>query len=446
MRAWATVSICWLALIRLVSAAMAAEPASGAPTLDHPLRYRTGGGNLVTHEAGKGTAGMIAALKGIGARLARMDSYGWRDAERRPTPRDFDAAMLEAHRSGITPVILLEYEGSYQHLDPPQPIGSYDDWRAAGIAYAHRFRPNGEWAREHGIRDWGATVFAAINEPDVQATIPHAAYRDALAGLADGVLSVDRTLRVVPGGFATCNSHGDATLRGYGTAIADLLQDGRLDGIDLHTYYNARWFPMTKGRHYSAQSCFDRVKRALGITRDIGFYATEFNVAREGDWEDPKLAARLFLTGFWDHFGVVGNDGRTPVTVLAFPWNLADTGRIEGPQFAMAAGEGPWVPGPRGEVMRMLMQLAGDMRVVASDPHGAGTLLLEGPGRQVHVWHNLAGWTIRPGTEWTVELPAWARTAELWGWDGLRRRLPIRAGKTTADALPGNETYMLLVR
>ena len=71
------------------------------------------------------------------------------------------------------------------------------------------------------------TVYTAINESDVQATIPQQAYHDALAGLADGVHAVNKTLRVVPGGFATCNSHGDAKLRGYGPAIADLLEHGR---------------------------------------------------------------------------------------------------------------------------------------------------------------------------------------------------------------------------
>ena len=68
-----------------------------------------------------------------------------RDLARRPTPHDFDRAMAEAYAHGITPVVLLEYEGSYQSLHPPQPIGSYSDWFAAGQAYATRFRPDGEW-------------------------------------------------------------------------------------------------------------------------------------------------------------------------------------------------------------------------------------------------------------------------------------------------------------
>ena len=341
------------------------------------LRDRIGGGNLVTHLTGAPSIQLYEALRGVGAKLGRMDSYGWRDENRKPNPRNFDAAMLEAYRQGIKPIILLEYEGSYQFLNPPQPIGSYDDWLKAGQAFAQRFRPDGDWGRENGIQGWGVTVFTAINEPDVQNSIPKNSYRDALAGFADGVHGVDATLRVVPGGFATCNSHGDATLRGYGPAIAGLLQEGKLDGIDLHTYYNAIWYPIAKGREFSVQTCFDRIKRELRLAREIDFYATEFNVARDGDWLDPKVAARMFLTAFWDQVGVVRNDRKSSATVLAFPWNLGDTGRIEGIGYAMATHERPWQPDSRATVLRDILRLAGDMRFVSLDPD-AGRYALEG--------------------------------------------------------------------
>jgi hypothetical protein len=339
----------------------------------------------------------------------------------------------------------LEYEGSYQFLKPPQPIGSYADWFIAGQTMARRFQPDGEWAREHGIAGWGATVFAAINEPDVQETIPRNAYREALAGLADGVHSVNKALRVVPGGFATCNSHRDATLRGYGPAIAGLLEEGRLDGIDLHTYYS-RWFPLPRGRDFSAQWCFDQVKAAMGLKRDVNFYATEFNVARADAWEDPKVAARLFLTGLWDNLGVVRKDGRTSATVLAFPWNLGDTPRIDGPHYAMATGEAPWSPDLRATVLRNVLKLAGDMRFTSLDPHRTGTYVLEGKKEKLFVWQNLPGWTDEPGGVREVDLPDGATGAELWAWDGLRRKFPVRGGKTVITGLDGHETYMLLVR
>ncbi|MDE2377176.1 hypothetical protein [Bradyrhizobium sp.] len=409
------------------------------------MRDRVGGGNLVTHLAGKPQVEQLyQALHGVGATMGRMDSYGWRTRERVPTPRDFDAGMLEAHKNRITPVILLEYEGSYQALDPPQPIGSYDDWFAAGKAMAARFRPDGEWGRENGISGWGATIFTAVNEPDVQATIPRQAYHDAMAGLADGVHSVDPALRVVPGGFATCNSHGDATLRGYGPAIADLLQDGRLDGIDLHTYYNDRWYPMTRGRAFSVQTCFDRVKQAMGLTRDVSFYATEFNVARAGEWEDSRTAGRLYLSAFWDQVAVVGRDGHTPVMVLAFPWNLGDTPRVDGPHYAMAVTEDPWSPEIRGVVQQTILRLAGDM-TIASVEKRRGLIALTGADAELFVWQNLPGWTDRPGRTLELMLPDWAHTIEIWGWDGLRRRMAATGGKSVITDLNENETTMIRV-
>jgi hypothetical protein len=417
---------------------------AGTPN-DEVLRFRVGGGNIVTHLTGAPTAQMYEALHGVGAKLGRVNSYGWRDLKRKPTPTNFDAAMLEAHREGISPVILLEYEGTYQTLNPPQPIGSYSDWFATGQAMAKRFQPNGEWARENRIVDWGATIYSAINEPDVQATIPRDQYRDALAGLADGVHSINPELRVVPGGFATCNSDGDATLRGYGPAIGGLLEDGHLDGIDLHTYYNARWFPLTRGREFSAQRCFDRVKAAMGLRRDVNFYSTEFNISRDGAWGDPRVAARLFLTAFWDEIGVVRADGHTSATVLAFPWNLGDTGRIEGPGYAMAVSEHPWAPDLRSIVLRTVLRLAGDMKFTALDPLGTGTFALEGKDGMLFVWQDLPGWTDKPGPLWQVDLPRSAKIAELWGWDGLRQILPVYDGKLLIRGLPGNETYMLRV-
>jgi hypothetical protein len=409
------------------------------------LRERIGGGNLVTHLAGKpAVEQLFQALHGAGAKMGRMNSYGWRTLDRIPTPRDFDAGMLEAHRNGITPIILLEYEGSYQTLDPPQPIGSYHDWFAAGQAMARRFRPDGEWGQENGISGWGATIFTAVNEPDVQATIPRDAYHDAMAGLADGVHSVDPALRVVPGGFATCNSHGDATLRGYGPAIADLLEDGRLDGIDLHTYYNDRWYPMTRGREFSVQTCFDRIKQAMGLKRDISFYATEFNVARAGEWQDSRVIGRLFLSAFWDQVTVVGRDGRSPVMVLAFPWNLGDTPRVDGPHYAMAVGENPWSPEVRGVVLQTILRLAGDMRVASIDKR-RGLTSLVGTDAELFVWQNLPGWTDQPGRVLELTLPDWAHTIEIWGWEGLRRRMAATGGKFTIKDLSENETTMIRV-
>lgn len=409
------------------------------------IQDRIGGGNLLTHLTGPGTpaANLYEALKAVGARSGRMNSYGWRGLDRVPTPHDFDAAMLEAFNNGITPIILFEYEGSYQFLDPPQPVGSYDDWYQAGRAHAKRFGRGGEWAKENGAGDWGVSIFTAINEPDVQATIPFDEYHDALAGLADGVHSVDPTFRVVPGGFATCNSHGDPTFRGYGPAIADLLNDGRLDGLDFHTYYNVRWYPLERGREFSAQTCFDKVKAALGIMRDINFYATEFNTARTEGWDRDDLMGSLFLTAVWDQLGIQKANGSS-ATVIAFPWNLSDTPRVDGPAYAMATHENPWMPDVRSKVLQTVVDLARDMTFVELDGMRSGTLVLEGSKSRLIVFQDRPGWTDKPaGQPWVVEVPSWAATAELWGWDGKRKSFKMNGDTSLTLDVLGNETYML---
>lgn len=433
--------------LSLLAALLAAVslPSTSASANDGTLRWRTGGGNLVTFMAGDQLVPLIDALHYVGARLGRMNSYGWRDVTRIPTPHDFDAAMMQAYRNGITPVFLMEYEGSYQTLETPQPIGSYDDWFKAGVQYATRFRPNGDWGRENGIKDFGATIFSAVNEPDVQNTIPKKDYHDALEGFADGIHSVDATLKVVPAGFAACNIDGDATLRGYGPAIADLLESGKLDGIDLHTYYNDRWYPLTEGRQFSAQTCFDRIKQTLGIKRDINFYATEFNISRTAGWSDEKVAAKLFLTAIWDNLGVVGAKGQ-PITVFAFPWDLAETGKTLGLGYAMAASDSPWSPEERSRVLKRVLDLAGDMKILSSDPYRSGTMHLSGPKGELFVWHNRRGWTDISGGRWEIDLPEGARRVELWGWDGLREIRDVSGRERLVfEALAGGETYMALV-
>jgi len=64
---------------------------------------------------------------------------------------------------------------------------------------------------------------------------------------------------------------------------------------------------------------------------------------------------------------------------------------------------------------------------------------------ELFVWQNLPGWTDQPGRMLELTLPDWAHTIEIWGWEGLRRRLPVTGGKYTIGELNENETYMIRV-
>jgi hypothetical protein len=87
------------------------------------------------------------------------------------------------------------------------------------------------------------------------------------------------------------------------------------------------------------------------------------------------------------------------------------------------------------------------MRFVALDAKQSGTLTLEDDTSRLVVLQDRPGWTDRtPGAPWTVAVPPWARTAELWGWDGLRKTQPVEGMSSLSLDVPGGETHMLVFR
>jgi hypothetical protein len=348
-----------------------------------------------------------------------------------PDVHVIDASVKLAHEHGITPVLLLEYYAEYIQNEG---LGTREQWFEIGKAFAARFKPNGTWGQENDVADWGITVYTAFNEPEqgfgAGGKIDPQRYVDSLHGYADGVHDVDPTLEVVPGGFMAANAWNDWTLRGLGTAIAPLLNDGTLSGIDLHTYFDVQWAPMENGYGDSAQSSFDDIKRACGITADIGFYSTEFNYKHRAVTEEA--AAKGFLTALWDTLGVVGSDGATPRTKIAFPWNIFNRSTDDA-EFGICTELEPWTPTARGEVLRMVARLAAGKRFVSSAPRTLGVFVLEGGGAKLWVWQNRNGWTNRPGESFTVEgIPAGTRELAEYGYGGRRRTIDVsgRAART----------------
>ena len=417
-----------------------------------------GGGNFTNGETSANEIARFKALKKIGAQMCRMSLYPhvyYDEAQRQPTPALLDTAMSQAYRFRITPMVLFEYAGRYADpakTNPVIPLGDRRKWFSIGQAFARRFKPNGEWAKAKGIRDWGVTVFTAINEPDSDDTknncIPLQAYRETLEGLADGAHSVDSSLKVLPGGFASANAASDYTLRGYGPAIAELFDKGRLDGLDLHTYYDVQYAPLEGTYQFSAQYNFDQVKRASGIKADINFYSTEFNYAKRGPddtFMSEEIAAKGFLTGIWDHVGVVRNDGATRATQFAFPWNIFLTAS-EYPHYGLALQLDPWTPTARGRVLQMVIEKTSGMTFESLDPKRKGEYMLIGPGKKMWVWQNRPHWTNHPGTSYTINgIPRGAVKIEVYGWDGLRQMVKL-SGQTsyTIRNLKPGETYMFL--
>jgi hypothetical protein len=419
-----------------------------------------GGGNFANGKVTSLEIAQFKALQTVGAKMCRFALYPhvyFDEKKRQPTPALIDKAMAESFRFGITPVFLFEYYGYYSDsakTDPPIPSGDKQKWFSIGQAFAKRFQPNGEWAKENGIRDWGVTVFAAINEPDADESknnrIPFEAYRDALEGLADGVHSINSELKVLPGGFASANAYSDFTLRGYGSAIASLFNQGKLDGIDLHTYYDVQWAPLEGTYKHSAQYNFDQIKLASGITADINFYCTEFNYSKRGVDDalmSEEEAAKGFLTGIWDNLGVVKNDGATPATQFAFPWNIFLT-VDEYPHYGLSKRLEPWTPTASGRVLQMVVELTKGMSFESLDPKRTGEFVLRGKGKKLWIWQNRSYWTNHAGSSFILKnIPHGTTKIEIYGWNGLRQTIQIsKQNSYTINNLASEETLMFLAK
>jgi subtilase family serine protease len=413
---------------------------------------KMGGGNFVDGETGTDIVNRYTALSILGARMCRMNLYPdnyYVGSAAVPTLQD--AAILQAHANNITPMFLFEYYGDYAQQGIP--LGGYSKWFAIGRDFATRFRPNSPWLISQGINGWGVSVYSAMNEPDNEGLIPTNgtnSYQNALEGLADGVHSVDASLKVIPGGFMAENAYNDSTLNGYGTAIASLLNNGKLDGIDLHTYNDIENAPIVEPGgnsdtfDRSPQSDFDSIKTTLGITRDINFYSTEFNSKNDpSQGLDENAAAKLFFTCIWANLGVVKNDGHTSATQFAFPYTIFDS---DDSTYSLNTQLSPWVPRARGTTMQLVLDKTAGMEFVTLDPKGRGEFILNGNNKKMWVWTNYATWSSIFGTSYTVTgIPVGATKLEVFGWNGLRNTIQL-SGQTsyTVTGLALRETYMFL--
>lgn len=412
--------------------------AAATPLTDEPSLM--GSGNLHLNDQSN-TDVQLAALKTADAGACRIvvehDDY-----QNASPPPSLDSLMQSAHNQGITPILHFEYYSGpgYVNSITPSTVFGLHQWYNIGQAFAARYAPNSAWWSGQRIHNYGVSIYEAINEPDNDGPgsndyppIDTTSYHDALKDLAEGVHAVNPRLKINPGGFSSPNAGGyfdNGYLNGYGAAIADLWNDGHLDGIDLHTYINWMQNPADStdqnGDRYSAQAELDAVKYACGITALINFYSTEFGDTaqngglqynNEGISEDD--AAERLLTYIWDELGIVKSDG-SPACKLALAWSLFDTIQDDPATHQPTGGDtsngmcftlDPWTPSYRGSVYQLVAQLTAGMSVVASDPtiheggyffHNqdiggelvrSGTVVLNGGGKKMWVWQNRVNWT-----------------------------------------------------
>lgn len=420
------------------------------PAPERKVASLLGGGNF-TNEAAHSTNDLTYMRK-LNISWARLNLYPqYYYSKQSPKTDSIEKVISDMYSHKITPMILFEYYGSYEKKGIP--IGDYSKWFSIGQAYAETYRPGGTWAAERGIKDWGVTVFSAFNEPDVERTIPYEKYYQALKGLADGVHSVDPDLKVIPGGFSSQNAFSDWSLKGYGPAIAELLNNGTLDGLDLHTYYDDKYAPILGTYKNSAQNNFDQIKKRLGLTRDIHFYSTEFNVKQSKpphSAQTEEYLAKQFLTAIWDNLGVVKNDGHTPATQFAMPWSLLQTGQ-EDKLYGMRTEheESASQTVSRTKVLQLVTEVTADASFEYLDPKKKGEYVLTSPGKKIWVWQNVKGWSNRTGPTYQIDnIPSGAKELAVYRWNGLNEVIPLDDGKRTVtlNNLNQDETYMFVAR
>lgn len=213
----------------------------------------------------------------------------WNKETQSATPEKWDETILEAHRYGLTPMLLFEYYTRH-HLNEMSldEFGNNEVWVKIGRAFAERFGPNSEWYNAQGITDWCVTFYSAVNEPMWKENNPQPispeSYKNALEGLADGVHAVSAELRVSPGGYQEVPLFQNTNP--YVKAVAPLYNAGKLSALDIHRYWDDKHIPMQGSNKFSLQSQFDLVKKTPVLRRTSNF-------TRQSSTTNASKAAKL---------------------------------------------------------------------------------------------------------------------------------------------------------
>ena len=445
------------------------------------LAQKLGGGstnNAVFGNPASITIYEAANILGYGAARGNLNHHEyWQNGA--PVTSKLDR-IIGWYKHGVKPLLLLNH-----YPDSANPVGSYEKWFAIGAAFAERFRPNSEFLLSKGIRDWGITEYMAFNEPQWHeirhpGTMPAAAYREALRGLADGVHSIDPKLKVSPGGFTfplwqnvLADPPGLDAINLI-REIVPLYNDGTLHALYLHPYVNRRDFK--KGR--SAQRIFDRAKQVLGIKRDIHFAVLEFcfagsytldqqsdditgldqaaNIAEHYGQGSEQDKAQGMMAALWDNLTVVGNNGQ-PITDYVLAWEPLTT-FLGNRNWGLAKSKAPYEGRLAANVLQLNSHLTTGMSFTRID-HDREVFELEGNGNRLVAWQNWDGWSSIAGNTFTIkDIPPGAKRLEVFdalswesgpGFSGVPKPLQTHFLKGTPSltlkGLETDRTYLFMI-
>lgn len=342
-----------------------------------------------------------------------------------PTPENFDSIVVAMLTVGVQPYLSLNYDPSMDPSDTGIPDREYATWFGIGAAFAARFEANSSVLTGQGITDIGIYGMAAMNEPASWSGsfgISTSEYHDILEGLADGVHSVNANMPVYPGGMSGPDASGDYTENGYVAAVADLVNDGTLAGIDVHVYHRGSVAEIITDYDNSQQFAVDAVIDACEITRaDANYICTEVGMRTEPeattDGYDEEDARNWFLTALFDVWATTRPNGSWS-DGPRFPWNLWRQGNDT---WFMAAQTSPRVERWHGITFSMLMNIVHDMAFVSTDPRDTGVHKLAGGGKTAWVFQNIAaGWSSIFGSTFTIsDIPDGASQVEVYDGNGL---------------------------
>lgn len=339
-----------------------------------------------------------------------------------PRPERFEPVIELANARGVDVFLFLEYR-------PDIDGGSvYDyDWFETGRQFALMY---GDRIGAYGL----------LNEVDhnnaVMGGLTPEHVADAVSDFSDGVRSVDAGFTIVsPSIGGTPMTPGQEIP--FLQALAPMINDGRVDVLNLHTYIDAR-SPCNGGPHWSSyytngdyaapHENFEWHKQDAGIDVDVALGAGEFNYREwqpEGclDWGTWERRGVGFLTTLWSQLSAVHADG-THAASFHGPFDIfrAEAHRPYSMALEFDSSDPEnyvWTPNPMGEVFTRFLDLTDGMKFVGHDPHGTGSSVLRGDGKKMWVWFNLEGFSSLFGAD-AIEItgvPGDAETLDVYTWE-----------------------------